>query len=129
MKAKAIKWLNSLVTEDTPKKDLDVIDYIKKCINEQKEEKLPKVDWIPMFETLWKMYPRKVGKQNAIKQFEHKVRGLNEDECKAKCNLIYKAEMRYIKQLQENKTSLEYTKHFSSWLNSEVPNSKHYKGR
>ena len=30
MKAKAIKWLNSLVTEDTPKKDLDVIDYIKK---------------------------------------------------------------------------------------------------
>lgn len=132
MKSKAIKWLNEQITDETTKAELDIIEFIKLCIREMKvkvgEEK-PKVDWLPMFETLWKLYPRKVGKQNAVKQFEHKVRGLNEEECREKCNLIYLAEVKYIKQLQDNGTPLEFTKHFASFLNAEVPNSKYYKGR
>lgn len=131
MKSATIKFLQSLLTSDRPKGECDLIEFAIRCVREHKvEEKVEtKVDWLPMFETLWKMYPRKVGKQNAVKQFEHKVRGLNEEECREKCNLIYLAEVKYIKQLQDNGTPLEFTKHFSSFLNAEVPNSKYYKGR
>lgn len=131
MKSATIKFLQSLLTDDRPKGECDLLQFAIKCVREHKvEEKVEnKVDWLPMFETLWKMYPRKVGKQNAVKQFEHKVRGLNEEECREKCNLIYLAEVKYIKQLQDNGTPLEFTKHFASFLNAEVPNSKYYKGR
>lgn len=131
MKSATIKHLQSLITDETPKKTCDLLQFAIRCVREHKmEEKVEnKVDWLPMFETLWKMYPRKVGKQNAVKQFEHKVRGLNEEECREKCNLIYLAEVKYIKQLQDNGTPLEFTKHFASFLNAEVPNSKYYKGR
>lgn len=131
MKSATIKFLQSLLTSDRQKGECDLIEFAIRCVREHKvEEKVEtKVDWLPMFETLWKMYPRKVGKQNAVKQFEHKVRGLNEEECREKCNLIYLAEVKYIKQLQNNGTPLEFTKHFASFLNAEVPNSKYYKGK
>ena len=131
MKSATIKHLQSLITDETPKKTCDLLQFAIRCVREHKvEEKVEtKVDWLPMFETLWKIYPRKVGKQNAVKQFEHKVRGLSEEECREKCNLIYLAEVKYIKQLQDNGTPLEFTKHFASFLNAEVPNSRHYKGR
>lgn len=130
MKSKAISYLNGLVNDETTKKEIDLLDFIKKCVREFKSpEELPKVEWQKYFETLWKIYPRKVEKQNAKKMFERKIRGLNEQECKDKCNLIYKAEMRYISQIKERETPVEYIKHFASWLNAEVPNSKHYKGR
>ena len=131
MKSATIKYLQLLITDDTCKREIDLLQFAIRCVREHKvEEKVEnKVDWLPMFETLWKMYPRKVGKQNAVKQFEHKVRGLSEEECREKCNLIYLAEVKYIKQLQDNDTPLEFTKHFASFLNAEVPNSKYYKGR
>lgn len=131
MKSQTIKFLQSLLTADRPKGECDLLQFAIRCVRAFKtEEKVEnKVDWLPMFETLWKMYPRKVGKQNAVKQFEHKVRGLSEEECREKCNLIYLAEVKYIKQLQDNGTPLEFTKHFASFLNAEVPNSKYYKGR
>lgn len=130
MKSKATKFLNSLIKDDTTKAELDVIDFLKKLVRDYKApEKTQELDWVPMFETLWKMYPKKSDKQNAKKMFERKVRGLTEEECREKCNLIYKAQMRYQNQLIQNQTPLEYTKLYASWLNCEVPNSKHYKGR
>ena len=130
MKSKATKFLNSLIKDDTTKAELDVIDFLKKLVREyQAPEKKQEFDWSPMFETLWKLYPKKSDKLNAKKMFERKIRGLTEEECREKCNLIYKAQMRYQKQLILNETPLEYTKLYASWLNCEVPNSKHYKGR
>lgn len=131
MKSATIKHLQSLITDETPKKTCDLLQFAIRCVREHKvEEKVEnKVDWLPMFETLWKMYPKKSDKQNAKKMFERKVRGLTEEECREKCNLIYKAQMRYQNQLIQNETPLEYTKLYASWLNCEVPNSKHYKGR
>ena len=130
MKAKAIRWLSAQVTDTTTKAEIDVIDFIKRCVKAFKvEEEKPKVDWQPYFETLWKLYPKKSDKQNAKKMFERKVRGLTEEECREKCNLIYKAQMKYQNQLAQNGTPLEYTKLYATWLNCEVPNSKHYKGR
>ncbi|MGN0960577.1 MAG: hypothetical protein ACI4PF_00085 [Christensenellales bacterium] len=37
MKSKALKYVDSLVNDDTPKGELDTINYIKKCIREYKE--------------------------------------------------------------------------------------------
>ena len=129
MKSKAIKWLSAQVQPTTTKAELDVIDFLKKLVRDYKvPEKKQEFDWSPMFETLWRLYPRRVNKILAKKTFEHKVRGLTEQECKDKCNLIYKAEMRYINQIKENNTDINYVKHFSSWLNAEVPNSPKYKG-
>ena len=130
MKNKATKFLNSLVKDDTTKSELDVIDFLKKLVRDFKvPEKKQEFDWSPMFETLWKLYPRKVSKVLAKKTFEHKVRGLTEQECKDKCNLIYKMQTMRVKQWENEGRELQYYPHYSSLLNSEVPNSKHYKGR
>lgn len=130
MKSKAIKWLSDQVQPNTTKSELDVIDFLKKLVREYKvPEKKQEFDWSPMFETLWKLYPRKVNKVLAKKTFEHKVRGLTEQECKDKCNLIYKMQTTRVKQWENEGRELQYYPHYSSLLNSEVPNSKHYKGR
>ena len=131
MTTEAINWLTSHITDDTTKKELDIIEFCKKCVREYKKqnENTPKIDWLPMFETLWKMYPRKVNKELAKRTFEHKIRGLNEQECKDKCNLIYKAQKLAIDRWKEQGTEMQYIPHYSSWLNSSVPNSPKYKGR
>lgn len=45
MKSKATKFLNSLIKDDTIKAELDVIDFLKKCVNqfaEKEKAKKPK---------------------------------------------------------------------------------------
>ena len=130
MKSKAIKFLNSLINDNTTKSEIDVIEFCKKAVREMKEkEESPKVQWESMFETLWKLYPRKVNKVLAKRTFEHKIRGLSEEECREKCNLIYKLQMTRQKQWKEEGREMQYVSHYSTFLNNEVPNSKHYKGR
>ena len=130
MKTQAIKYLNGLVTDETTKKEIDLIDFIKKCVREYaEEEKKPVVEWENYFETLWKMYPRKINKQLAKKTFEHKIRGLTDEECRTKCNYIYKLQIKYIHECEVSDRDLQYIQHFSSFLNANIPNSPHYKGR
>lgn len=131
MKNKALRFLNGLITDETTKGELDIINYLKRLLKAEIEPKktIGEVDYMPYFEFLWEMYPRKVGKQNAIKQFEKKVRGYNEEEVKDVCNGIYVIVKRRIAYWQEHETEICYIPHFASLLNSEVPNSKHYKGR
>lgn len=130
MKRKVMQWLENKITDDITKAELDIIEFCKKCVRAYKtEDKVEnKVDWLPMFETLWKMYPRKVNKELAKRTFEHKIRGLGEQECKDKCNLIYKAQKIAIARWEEQGTEMQYIPHYSSWLNSSVPNSPKYKG-
>lgn len=48
MKAKAIEYLNSLILESTPKAELDLIEFAKKCVREYKEkEPKVKVGFVP----------------------------------------------------------------------------------
>ena len=130
MKSKAMKWLSDQVQPSTTKAELDVIDFLKKLVREYKvPEKKQEFDWSPMFETLWKLYPRKVNKVLAKRTFEHKIRGLSEEECREKCNLIYKLQMTRQKQWKEEGREMQYYPHYSTLLNSEVPNSKYCKGR
>lgn len=130
MKAKAIRYINSLINDETQKRELDIINFIKKCVNEHKEkEELPKNNYEQYFETLWKIYPRKSNKQLAKKTFEHKVRGLEEQDCKDKCNKIYKAMAFDMNKWTAEKRAENYLPHFSSWLNFNIPNSQHFKGK
>lgn len=131
MKTQAIKYLNGLVTDETTKKEIDLIDFIKKCVREFKEEKpqVEKVDWEQYFEKLWKMYPKRSDKATARKMFERKIRGLSDEECRAKCNEIYKIQMRYVAECQEQEREMQYIKLYATFLNANIPNSPHYKGR
>jgi hypothetical protein len=130
MKTQAINYLNGLITEDTTKKQIDLIDFIKRCVREFKEEKTETApEWEQYFDSLWKVYPKKSDKLTAKKTMEHKVRGLTDEECRAKCREIYKLEMKYIKECQDSEREMQYIKMFSTFLNSCVPNSPHYKGR
>lgn len=48
MKSKVIDWLNSLILESTPKAELDLIEFAKKCVREYKEkEPKVKVGFVP----------------------------------------------------------------------------------
>ena len=131
MKSATIKFLQSLLTADRPKGECDLLQFAIRCVRSFSiEEKVEtKVDWLPMFETLWKMYPRKVNKELAKRTFEHKIRGLGEQECKDKCNLIYKAQKIAMVRWEEQGTEMQYIPHYSSWLNSSVPNSPKYRGK
>lgn len=134
MKKRAIEWLSAHITDETPKAELDLIEFIKQCVKNTKERESAlksesAVDISKYFDVLWAIYPKKTGKEQARKTFEHKLRGLTKEQCDVKCNAIYKAEKQYIEYLQANDTPMQYVKMFSSWLNSEVPNSKYYKGR
>ena len=125
MKTNAIKFLNALITEDTTKKDIDLIDFIKKCVREYKtEDKAPEVDWLKYFDVLWKLYPRKCSKQQAKKNFEKLVRGLDEEECREKCRLIYTAQMQQQKQWETNQTEIKFIPHYGTWLSANVPTGK-----
>ena len=125
MKSQAIKYLNSLATDETTKKELDLIDFIKKCVREFKEkEPEPQNNGEIYFEKLWELYPRKINKQLAKRTFQKKIKGLNEEECKDKCNKIYKAQMMAQQQWKNEGRELKYIPHYSSWLNAVVPDGK-----
>ena len=130
MKAKAIKWLSDQIRDDTCKAELDIIEFCKKCVRDCKErESTPKnnVDVDKYFGVLWGVYPRKINKEQAKKTFEHKIRGLSVEQCNEKCNAIYKAIVKYAESVKGKE--MQYVAHFSSFLNANVPNSKHFKGR
>lgn len=133
MKKRAIEWLSAHITDETTKAELDLIDFMKQCVKNAKErESVPKnesaIDISKYFDVLWAIYPKKTSKEQARKTFEHKLRGLTKEQCDVKCNAIYKAEKQYIEYLQANDTPMQYVKMFSSWLNSEVPDSAKFKG-
>ena len=131
MKSKAIKWLEKQVESgDTLKETLELVKFIIKCVKEHGvEEKPPQIDINPFFNKLWALYPKRVSKQLALKTFEHKLRGLSEEQCREKCNQIYKLQMLRQKQWEFESRDKQYIPNYSTFLNAEVPNSKFFKGR
>ena len=81
-----------------------------------------------MFELLWRLYPRKDGKQQAKKTFEHKLRKLPREKAKSVANNIYLLVMRKRNEWSDNDTPLQFIPMFSSLLNAEVPDSPKFKG-
>ncbi len=82
-----------------------------------------------MFNILWKIYPRKEGKEQAKKTFEHKLRGLKVEQAKDKANKIFLLIKGKRKMWEENETEIRFIPMFSSLLNSDVPDSPYFGGR
>ena len=123
MKAKAIKWLNSLVTESTTKGELDVIEFIRNCVKNYKVEEKNKEneEYIAeLFEKFYKVYIRKGAKIQASKTFRKKLIKLKtKEEILEKARKIVQV---YSKQRVELESrDMSYRPLCSSWLNSNVP--------
>lgn len=80
------------------------------------------------FNYIWDFYPKKEAKQQAISTFEHKFRGLNEAEAKGKANIIFAHLKQFNTKWDNENTEYKYIPLFSSWLNKEIEDSKHFKG-
>ena len=71
------------------------------------------------FETLWKLYPRKLGKPKALKSYE-KARKNGTTYEQVKCGLN-----NYLAQIKAQKTETEFIKHGSTWFNGECWNDEY----
>lgn len=65
------------------------------------------------FETLWQLYPRKIGKPKALKAYEKaRKNGATYEE-------VEQGIKAYCRQIEALKTDTEYIKHGSTWFNNE----------
>ena len=67
------------------------------------------------FETLWKMYPRKVGKEAALRAYT-KARSDKKDP--TTFEQVKQGIENYIRQIEAKHTDTQYIKHGSSWFNA-----------
>lgn len=71
------------------------------------------------FETLWALYPRKIGKPKALKAYEKaRKNGATFDKVKQGIEA-------YNRQIEALKTNAEYIKHGSTWFNNEGWNDEY----
>lgn len=122
MKTKAIKWLTAQITDEMSKGDYEIVQYLKGLVRADKgisakDER--EVEWRPMFEKLWAIYPRKVAKAQAVKTFAKKVKGKSTDELKDFCNKVWRKIKLRTAFWEEHETDKAYICHFSSFLNNE----------
>src|SRR5699024_7811922 len=65
------------------------------------------------FEALWKLYPRKQGKKDALKHYKRAVKeGTTDDEIEAGIQS-------YVGYIEKNSIDKRYVKHGSAWFNQE----------
>lgn len=87
---------------------------------EPKEPKKPKAEkkpsgYIPAFEEFWKSYPRKVGKGEAYKKYQARLRdGYSEEE-------LLEAAINYAAKCASEKTEDKYIKHAKTFLSDTLP--------
>lgn len=122
MKTKAIKWLNAQITDEMSKGDYDIVQYLKGLVRADKGDKTEtaeKVDWQPIFERIWAIYPRKVAKAQAVKTFAKKVNGKDETAIKDFANKLWRKIKVRTAYWEENETEKQYIPHLSSFINQE----------
>lgn len=89
----------------------------EKHIEKEKEEK--ENDVLTEFETLWKMYPRKLGKPKALKAYiKARKNGTTYEQVKQGIE-------NYLAEIKAKKTAAEYIKHGSTWFNGECWNDEY----
>lgn len=98
--------------------------HIEKDIDRDKTRK--EKDFSSEFEELWKLYPRKEGKQVALRVY-NTCRKNNETTFEE----VKQGILNYIKQIEKNKTQYQYIQHGSTWFNQkrwtdvyEIPTTK-----
>ena len=81
---------------------------------------------VEVFETLWKNYPKKESKEKALKTFEHKVRGLGEEEIKNTGNEIWLKLVTSLNNWKSTEIDIKFIPQFGTWLDNEIPDSSKY---
>ena len=83
------------------------------------EKQIENTDILKEFETLWKLYPRKIGKPKSLKAYQKaRKNGTSFEDVKQGIEM-------YLKQIRIQKTSSEYIKHGSTWFNGECWNDEY----
>lgn len=128
MKSQAIKFLSLLVNENTCKKDLDTIAFIKKCVKEYKvEEKNAENESyiLELFEKFYKVYCRKGGREQAKKTWRKKLIKLKtKEDILFKARKIAKVYSIFAKEWEERGTDKQFIPLCSSFLNSNIPDGE-----
>jgi hypothetical protein len=85
----------------------------------QKTKELNNKDISTEFETLWKMYPRKLGKPKALKAYEKaRKKGVTFEQVKQGVE-------NYCEYIKATKTATEFVKHGSTWFGNECWNDEY----
>lgn len=123
MKTKAIKWLSAQIRDDTTVEQLNLIKFIKKCVNNFESEKNDNTNEeyiMELFGKFYKVYCRKGSRQQAYKTFRKKLIKLKtKEEILDKARKIVKVYCQQKIELESRDVS--YRPLCSSWLNSNVP--------
>ena len=126
MEKEVINYLNSLINDNTTKKELDIIEFIKKCVKEHKpaEKKNSELEAYisELYDKFYKIYVRKGSKEQGRKTFRKKLIKLKTKELiLEKARKIVKVYYSHLNIWQENETEKKYIPLVSSWLNANVP--------
>lgn len=128
MRQKAIEWLNKKIADDTTKAELDIIEFIKKCVKEFTPKKVDreKEDYInELFNKFYGVYPRKGSKEQARKTFRKKLVKLKtNEEILEKARKMAKLLSFQGRKWKEDNTSKQYIPLCSTFLNSNVPDKE-----
>jgi predicted phage replisome organizer len=71
-------------------------------------------DFESEFETIWKAYPRKEGKTNALKAY---IKARSDNNKPVSFEQVQQGVERYVKYIKANNTEQRYIKHGSTWFN------------
>lgn len=124
MQGKATKWLNSLVTDETTKAELDIIKYLKGLVKSDNavKESDNEIYIRELFDKFYSAYLRKGSKEQAYKTWRKKlIKIKNKEEILTKARKIAKLYQSHEFSWVENRTELKYIPLCSSWLNANIP--------
>lgn len=123
MKSATIKFLQSLLTDDRPKGECDLLQFAIRCVREHKvEEKNAENESyiLELFEKFYKVYCRKGGREQAKKTWRKKLICLpTKEKILEKARKIALLYSKFAKEYEEK--DKQYVPMCSSWLNANVP--------
>lgn len=112
-------------SENLQESNIDNNQVINKEIYISPQTEKPHTDtseYTAEFETLWKQYPRKIGKPKALKSYIKARKG------GATFEAVQMGLHGYLQQISANKTETAYIKHGSTWFNGECWNDDYSVG-
>lgn len=109
---------NADVTKSNIDIDID-IDTDKNKEEELRKKEEAEKEAQTEFETLWKMYPRKLGKPKALKAYiKARKNGTTYEQ-------VEQGIKNYLAEIKAQKTATEFIKHGSTWFNGECWNDEY----